>query len=372
MQKEIAISTTIQTARAIMLEKHRAVATNRLKHTVSRKRIMRVALVFANVLVLGLVIWFVISTAPGEKNVFPALQTQVDTKALSPVDAFTASDVAVSVAKATHLNEATAVVNQAQSARAVVLMSASNTSIAAKPQIIETPLKSWRDIKEYVVLGGDTVNNVAQKHGITSDSLRWSNKITGDTLAVGTTIFLPPSNGIVHTVVAGDTPQTLATKFRADATRIAADNDAEVDPLVVGRKIFIADGSVLTVNAARSAARRVPLSNFRPIYGYNGYDPGWCTYYAAAKSGAPANWGNANTWAYYAARSGWRVSSVPTAGAIFQTSAGRWGHVGIVEEVSADGTMMKYSDMNGIAGFWRVGYSDWVSSTKYPNYITRN
>lgn len=331
------------------------------------------ALIIANILILGLVGWFVITTAPGERNsVMPALQTQDNTAALSPVDAFTASDVAVSVAKATHLNEATAVANQAQSARAVILTSASNTNIATKPQITETPLKSWRDIKEYVVSSGDTVSSLAQKFGITSDSIRWSNKITGDALTVGSVIFLPPSNGIVYTVATGDTPQSLATKFRADATRIAADNDAEVEALVTGRKIFIADGSILTVNAARSAASRVPLSNFRPVYGYNGYDPGWCTYYAAARSGAPANWGNANTWAYYAARSGWRVSSIPSAGAIFQTSAGRWGHVGIVEEVSADGTMMRYSDMNGLAGFWRVGYSGWVPATKYPNYITRN
>lgn len=358
-----------------MLEKRRAVATNRLQRVLQRKtfrkRIFRAGLVVANVIVLGVVGLFVVSSAPGEKNALPALQLQNEAVALSPVDTFTASDVAVSVAKATRLNEATAVANQAQSARAAVLMSASSTSIAAKPQIMETPLKSWRDIKEYLVMDGDSVSKLAQKFGITSDSIKWSNKLTGDTLTVGSTIVLPPANGIVHTVVAGDTPQSLATKYRADATRIAADNDAEVEALVVGRRVFVANGSILVSNAAASAARRVPISNFRPIYGYNGYDPGWCTYYAAYRSGAPANWGNANTWAYYAARSGWRVSSTPTVGAIFQTSAGRWGHVGIVEAVSEDGTMMKYSDMNGLAGFWRVGYSDWVPSTKYPNYITR-
>nr|MBP7858083.1 CHAP domain-containing protein [Candidatus Saccharibacteria bacterium] len=82
------------------------------------------------------------------------------------------------------------------------------------------------------------------------------------------------------------------------------------------------------------------------------------------------NWGNANTWAYYARLSGWRVSSVPTAGAIFQTPAGWAGHVGIVEEVYDNGTM-KVSDMNGFAGFGRVGYAV-VSVGAYPNYITRN
>lgn len=144
----------------------------------------------------------------------------------------------------------------------------------------------------------------------------------------------------------------------------------------VGRKVFIANGQVdppLSITPAVSASLRSSgsSSGYRPVYGYNGYDVGWCTYYAAAKSGAPANWGNANTWAYYARLSGWNVSSVPAPGAIFQTPRGVWGHVGIVDEVSEDGSMIRYSDMNGLAGFGRVGYSNWVPASTFPNYIKR-
>ena len=64
------------------------------------------------------------------------------------------------------------------------------------------------------------------------------------------------------------------------------------------------------------------------------------------------------------------MSGTPTAGAIFQTPAGWAGHVGIVEEVYDNGTM-KVSDMNGFAGFGRVGYGV-VSVNAYPNYITRS
>jgi surface antigen len=84
----------------------------------------------------------------------------------------------------------------------------------------------------------------------------------------------------------------------------------------------------------------------------------------------PTNWGNANTWAYYARLSGWTVSSRPIPGAIAQNpNMSYWGHVAFVEEVSPDGTMMKYSDMNGLAGWGRVGYSNWVPISTYPNYI---
>jgi len=44
--------------------------------------------------------------------------------------------------------------------------------------------------------------------------------------------------------------------------------------------------------------------------------------------------------------------------------------VAVVDEVNADGTMIKFRDMNGVAGWGAVGYSGWVPTSTYPNYIT--
>ena len=119
------------------------------------------------------VIWFVVAEAPTDASTVSSVRVEESAAAISPVDKLTASDVAVNVARAAKLEEVTAVVNQAQSAKVAVLMSASDTNIAAKPQIVDTPLKSWRDIKEYSVVDGDTVASVAQKFGVSSDSIRW-------------------------------------------------------------------------------------------------------------------------------------------------------------------------------------------------------
>lgn len=325
----------------------------------------------ANALILIGVVWFVVAEAPSETSAVSSVHVEDTALVLSPVDKLTASDVAVNVARATKLEEETAVVNQAQSAKVAVLMSASDTNIASKPQIVDTPLKSWRDIKEYNVIDGDTVSSVAQKFGISSDSIRWSNNITGNALTSGSKLYVPPGEGIAYVVASGDTPSSLATKYHTSAENISADNDAEQGGLVVGRRIFIANGQIIVAAPARSVSSFV-ASSFTPAYGGNGYDWGWCTYYAAGRAGAPGNWGNANTWAYFARLSGWRVSSEPTPGAIFQTPSGWAGHVGIVEEVSEDRSQIKISDMNGIAGFGRVGYSGWISASTYPNYITRS
>jgi len=136
---------------------------------------------------------------------------------------------------------------------------------------------------------------------------------------------------------------------------------------VVGRRIIIPDGRIVTSSVSYSYS-----GSFTPRYSNTGYPWGWCTWYAAAQSGAPSNWGNANTWAYYAGLTpGWTYSSNPRVGAIAQTSRGWAGHVAIVEAVSDDGTMIKYSDMNGLAGWGRVGYSGWAPAATFQHYIYR-
>ncbi len=352
----------------------RKLASNRLQKSLRRKavkkRLVRLGLVGANLVLLGGVLFFVVASSHSHTDANLSSQTTAETVAVSPVDRLTSFDVAANIAKTVNLPERTPIANQAQSARVAVVVSASDTSVAAKPQVITAGLKSWRDIAEYTVAAGENVPAVAQKFGITSESVRWSNGLSGDSVNAGTKLVVPPVSGLVYTVKTGDTPQSVATAYHTSAEKIVQDNDAE-NGLPVGKRILVRDGKIIpVVTRTYTNATSVYAASFSPRYGANGYDWGWCTYYAAARSGAPGNWGNANTWAYYARLSGWRVSSVPTAGAIFQTPAGWAGHVGIVEEVYDNGTM-KVSDMNGFAGFGRVGYAV-VSVGAYPNYISRS
>lgn len=306
-------------------------------------------------------------------------QGQSSTAAMSanPLDQQSSADIAASVAHVTNLPEKYAVANQADSmSTSLAATVESTTTTVAKPQIVVTNFQSNKDIKAYVTKEGDTVTSIAAAYGVTSESIRWSNDLTGDTVTSDITLYIPPINGIVYTVKEGDTPASLATTFTANEDQIIKYNDAELSGLQVGNRVLIPNGKRATVAVRSTAARNTASSSLTPSfisYGYNGYDPGWCTYYAAAKSGAPNGWGNANTWASYARRTpGWTVSSVPVVGAIAQTtSMSYYGHVAIVEAVSEDGSQIKYSDMNGVSGWGRVGYSGWVSVSMYQNYIYR-
>lgn len=342
-----------------------------LKRKAVKKRLIRFGLVGANLaLLVGVIVFVALSANYDKPEAFAA--TAAPASATDPVDRLTSYDVAENVAEAVNLPEKTPINNQAQSARVAMAVSSSEAGVSTKPQVVTTGLKSWRDITDYTVQSGETVSSIAQKFGVTSQSIRWSNDLSGDTVAAGKKLVIPPVSGIVHTVVNGDTPEKLAATYHSNTEKIVQYNDAEEGGLVIGRRIIIPDGQIVqTVRGTTTAAAGFTYSGgFIPRYSANGYDWGWCTWYAAARSGAPSNWGNANTWAYYARLSGWQVRSTPSAGAIFQTSAGWAGHVGMVDEVYDNGTML-ISDMNGIAGFGRVGKKV-VPVNFYPNYITRN
>jgi surface antigen len=357
-----------------------------LRRKTIRRRVVRYGLIFGN-LTLLIVVFAVIFVLPrtGQKNPNGSVASHAvlssttgnQSQAVNPLDQLSAADVAVTVARMGRLPEATAVANQADSVNAELAMAPSSADIVAKTQVVSTALNSRQDIKNYTTVAGDTISIIAAKFNVTSDSIRWSNNINTDAVTLGQKLVIPPVNGIVYTFAAGDTADSLATKFSANKDKLVAFNDAEINGFQTGEQILIPGGTkaapvitVATRAATSSNSSSFPWGGSSPIYGYNGYDFGYCTWYVASRISVPTNWGNANTWANLAPLSGWAVSATPTPGAIAQTNRGAEGHVAIVEAVSPDGTQIKFSDMNGLAGFGRVGNSDWVSSSTFTHYIT--
>lgn len=303
-----------------------------------------------------------------------------DKVAASPLDQLSSADIAVHVSRMVQMDvdEITQVAMQADSESAQLAVAPADSVVVAKPQLVNTDTKSAKDIQTYVTATGDTVDSLAAKFGVTSDSIRGSNGLSSNSVRIGIELYIPPVNGLVYVVKPGDTPENLAARYGGNAEVIVADNDAEVKGLTVGKRILIRDGAIRATSRSVSPASGYSYTGFSfgttAIYGYNGYTRGYCTWYVANRINMPSNWGNANTWDDRARLSGWTVSSVPRVGSIGQTNSARYGpgHVGVVEAISEDGSMIKYSDMNGIAGWGRVGYSDWVPvHSVFQNYIYR-
>jgi surface antigen len=219
------------------------------------------------------------------------------------------------------------------------------------------------------------LSTLATKFGVTSESIRWSNSLTSERIDPGKVLIIPPVSGIVYIVKAGDTADTLASRYASNKDQILADNDAEVAGLKVGQRILIRGGiQPVARTAAATSTTGYATGGFafgtRAIFGYNGYDYGYCTWYVANKRASigralPANLGNANTWDDRAPQG---YNQTPAYGAAVVTGQRAPGHVAFVEEVYPDGSV-RVSEMNTRG--WGVRSErtyDAATASKY-NYI---
>lgn len=321
----------------------------------SRKRLVRYGLLTANLAVLLVVALFVVQTKPsstGQLNQSLALGEEAPIS--NPLDQLSSADIAVNIARATRLDQAPAVVNKADTVNAQMAVSSEDQNVVSKPQVVSDGLKSRKDIQTYVTKEGDTIPSIAAKFGITSDTVRWSNGLSGDAVAVGKSLLISPVNGIIYQVKQGDTADSLAIKYHANKDLLVAMNDAEVGGLPVGQYIIIPGGSPATVTTTRTASAvgsSFAWGGSTAVYGANGYDYGYCTWWAASRRAQigrpiPSNLGNASTWKVLASRAGLGVGGAPAAGAIIWTPPrDYYGHVGFVESVNGDGSV-NVSEMN--------------------------
>lgn len=318
-----------------------------------------------------LVVWFVAQKPLVGSLQSSSLSSTQAADSINPLDVLSTADIAVHVALMTDLAESTSVVNQADSVNNQLTLAPIDDKIQPKPQIVNTTAKTKNDIFSYTTMAGDTVSQLAERFAVSSDSIRWSNDITGNILAAGKKLWISPvSDGIVYEVKSGDTPQSLADKFQSNRELIISFNDAEVSGLVVGQRIIIPGGQIRPVVAAAT----FNWFGFSAIYSSNGYDYGWCTWYVANRRQemgrpVPSNLGNAYSW-YDRARSlGLPTGSLPLVGAVAVNTAGN--HVSVVEAVNPDGSFWvsemnssgqrSMSDSTPYGGWNRVNYKSYAA-----------
>ncbi len=340
-----------------------------------RRRLVRSSLLIGNVVALFAVVGFIFFTSHSTSSASVASSYKAGGPvSTSPVDRLTSYDIAANVAQLTSLPEQNAINNQAQSAKvSLAVMSSSDSSVVSKPQIVATALKSRKDILNYTVQNGEDITSLAAKFGVTTDSIRWSNNLSSNTVAAGTKLVIPPVNGIVYTVASGDTIQSLATKYKASADQITAYNDAEIAGITTGEQIIIPGGSaVIATPIARSyGSGSSPAFIGSAQYGSNGYDFGYCTWWVAVRRAQignplPSNLGNASSWPYLGRAYGMAEGSSPRQYAAAVTSTRGEGHVVFVESVNADGSIV-ISEMNHLG--WDVKDTRNISASEASTYM---
>ena len=262
----------------------------------------------------------------------------------------------------------------------------------SKPTIVDVSHLS-RGVKSYTIKAGDTIEQLAARFGVSADQIRWSNGLPTATISEGQSIYIPTSSGIAYTVKEGDTVESIAAHYGAKASDIIAYNDLEKDQnLKPGLVILVPNGVVPETERPEYEAPIVPTpsansSSSSYTYTYQNYSylgsngsrenlrivqrfsyaeslvdsgnrntPGQCTWYAwyyrkhYTSNPLPSTvLGNANAWAYTLSRMGYVVNSTPSAGAVFQTTSGYYGHVGVVTSVNSNGSItVREMNYNGL------------------------
>ncbi len=142
------------------------------------------------------------------------------------------------------------------------------------------------NISIYEVRKGDNLSQIAQMFGVSVNTIKWANSITG-TIHEGQILTILPVTGIKYTIKKGDTIASIAKAYKADADEIAAFNGIE-GALTAGQAIIIPDvdapapkANASLSSVASAGGKSLPGYFTRPIkggvrtqgiHGHNGVD----------------------------------------------------------------------------------------------------
>jgi murein DD-endopeptidase MepM/ murein hydrolase activator NlpD len=129
------------------------------------------------------------------------------------------------------------------------IQSPSNNSIAVGEDVFGTQISQKPRDKaiNYTVQRGDTVSIIAQKFGVSADTIRWANDLSNDNISVGDSLQILPVTGIAYKVQSGDTVYSIGKKFATNPQKIVdfTFNDfanLETFSLVTGQMLVVPDG----------------------------------------------------------------------------------------------------------------------------------
>ncbi len=115
---------------------------------------------------------------------------------------------------------------------------------------------------DYQVQGGDTVASIAQKFGVSVDTIRWQNNLTKDKIKVDQTLKILPVTGVAHKVVKGDTVYSIAKRYDSESQAVvdfpfnSFSND-ETFELAIGQTVIVPDGVMPVGTASTPRPRQV-------------------------------------------------------------------------------------------------------------------
>ncbi len=128
--------------------------------------------------------------------------------------------------------------------------------------ILGTSDQDRKDVIEYNVQPGDTLQSIAQNYGISVNTLLWANSLTSSsTIKVGQTLIILPVNGIIYVIKSGDTISELGKKYKSKIADIVAFNGLSDEGDVYIGDVLVIPNGVMPLRATGPVHIEVPLAD---------------------------------------------------------------------------------------------------------------
>lgn len=147
-----------------------------------------------------------------------------------------------------------------------------NALVSTRNPLGTIPRASSDQITVYRVEPGDTPGGIAERFGISLQTLLWANNLrNASTIKVGDELIILPVTGVQYEVKRGDTLESVAKKFKGDAGEITVFNGLAIgEVLTIGQVIIIPDGEFAPAPAPRpssgGAVRVTGVPDYKGFY----------------------------------------------------------------------------------------------------------
>jgi murein DD-endopeptidase MepM/ murein hydrolase activator NlpD len=117
-------------------------------------------------------------------------------------------------------------------------------------------------IIDYEIGPDDTISSIAEKFGISVNTILWANNISSTSkLTSGQTLTILPVSGVMHMVKDGDTLSVIAGTYKADVKEIIAFNNLKDEQDIYIGDILVVPGGVITPKAKKQTIPDIPTAD---------------------------------------------------------------------------------------------------------------